>query len=113
MATPDKDQVFDRAAELCALLSVPERLRIVRSLHDGERTFEELLRRTGIAQPDLLPHLNTLCRSGLVTWRHSGADVFYGIADSKVSSLVQYLASQTGKQGLNLWGGLATPHSDG
>lgn len=109
MGTPEKDQVFDRAAELCALLAVPERLRIVRSLHDGERTFDELLARTGVSRPDLLPHLNTLCRSGLLTWCHRGVDVHYGIADAKASLLAEYLASQTRQSGSKFWGGASLP----
>ncbi len=109
VATPEKDRVFDRAAELCALLSVPERLRIVRSLHDGERTFDELLARTGISQLDLLPHLNTLCRSGLVTWCHRAVGVRYGIANAKASLLARYLASQTSNNGVSFWGGTPLP----
>lgn len=109
MATPDKGQAFDHAAELGALLCVPERLRIVRSLHDGERTFDELLARTGISQPDLLPHLNTLCRSGLLTWCHRGADVLYGIAEAKASLLAECLASQSRQGGSKYWVGASLP----
>jgi DNA-binding transcriptional ArsR family regulator len=107
MAGPERDPVFDRAAELCALLSRPERLRIVRSLYDGERTFDELLVRTGVSQPDLLPHLNTLCRHGLVAWRHQGLAVRYRLDPCRTGLLARCLASQIGQNVLNFRGDAA------
>lgn len=109
MGAPEPDQVFERAAQLCALLSVPERLRILRGLHDGERSFDELLVRTGIARAELLPHLNTLCRSGLVTWRHQRLGVLYGVTASKLGLVADHLARLTGHSVKNLWDGAPVP----
>jgi DNA-binding HxlR family transcriptional regulator len=106
VTTADEDPGLSSTVDLCALLSMPEHLRIVRGLLDGERTFDELLTRTGISQPELLAHLNTLCRGGLLVWRHQGVDVLYALAGIKPSLLAQCLASLGGT---NFWGGGPTP----
>jgi DNA-binding transcriptional ArsR family regulator len=106
---PEPDQIFERAARLCALLSVPERLRILRALYDGERSFDELLVRTGVVRTDLLPHLNTLCRSGLVTWRHRRLDVLYGVTATQLNLVAHHLARLMGHGSQPFWQGKLLP----
>lgn len=74
-------QVFERAAELFGLLSTPVRLRIVSVLCQSEKNVSELCSLIGVAQTNISQHLTMLYRSGMVTKRRSGTQVFYCIAD--------------------------------
>lgn len=87
-------QVFERAAELFALLSTPVRLRIVSALCKGEKNVGELRRLIDAAQPNISQHLTMLYRSGVVAKRRSGAQVFYRIADEFSGLVCRAVCSQ-------------------
>jgi ArsR family transcriptional regulator len=90
----DGDRVFERAAELFALLSTRVRLRIVRELLDGEKNVSQLMACVGASQPNLSDHLAVLYRSGLLSRRRDGAHVLYRIADDRLGLLAQWMAAQ-------------------
>ena len=79
--TVDQDEVFDKAADLFAVMSTPIRLRIISALCQGEKNVGQLLENIGVAQPNMSQHLNILFRSGVLGKRRQGAQVFYRIAD--------------------------------
>jgi ArsR family transcriptional regulator len=78
------DRVFEVAAELFALLSTPTRVRIVCELFRGEKNVGELLTRVGVSQSNMSQHLGTLYRSGVLSRRREGAQVFYRISSERV-----------------------------
>ena len=80
-ADDEMQQVFEKAAELFAVLSTPIRLRIISELCQGEKNVGQLLERIGVTQPNMSQHLNLLYRAGLLGKRRQGAQVFYRIAD--------------------------------
>lgn len=80
-------RVFERAADLFGLLAAPTRLRIIRELCGAELNVSELLMRIEITQPNMSRHLSLLYRSGLVSKRRDGAQIFYQVS-SDVRSLV-------------------------
>jgi ArsR family transcriptional regulator len=90
----EQDRVFQRAAELFALLSTPVRLRIVHELMGGERTVSQLIESVGASQPNLSQHLATLYRSGLLGRRRDGVHMFYRIAGDRLAALTQWLEAQ-------------------
>ena len=94
MDASDGDRVFERAAELFALLSTRVRLRIVRELLDGEKNVSQLIACVGASQPNLSHHLAVLYRSGLLSRRRDGAHVLYRIADDRLGLLAQWMAAQ-------------------
>ena len=94
MDSSDQDRVFQRAAELFALLSTRIRLRIVRELLDGEKNVGQLIGRVGASQPNLSRHLAVLHHSGLLSRRRDGSQVVYRIADDRLGMLAQWLATQ-------------------
>jgi len=49
----ESDQVYDKAAELFAVLSTPVRLRIIIELCQGEKNVGQLLGNIGVAQPNM------------------------------------------------------------
>lgn len=88
------DEVYDKAAELFALLSTPIRLRIIGQLCQGEKNVGQLLDQIGVAQPNMSQHLNILYRSGILGKRRQGAQVFYRIADETAVVVCRAVCTQ-------------------
>jgi ArsR family transcriptional regulator len=92
--TVDQDEVFDKAADLFAVLSTPIRLRIISALCQGEKNVGQLLESIGVAQPNMSQHLNILFRSGVLGKRRQGAQVFYRIADDTAAKVCRAVCTQ-------------------
>jgi DNA-binding transcriptional ArsR family regulator len=71
--TVNQDEVFDKAADMFAVMSTPIRLRIISALCQGEKNVGQLLEKIGVAQPNMSQHLNILFRSGVLSKRRQGA----------------------------------------
>ena len=93
-AEDETQQVFERAAELFAVLSTPIRLRIISELCQGEKNVGQLLGRIGVAQPNMSQHLNMLYRAGLLGKRRQGAQVFYRIVDESAVMVCRAVCTQ-------------------
>lgn len=74
--------VFEKAAEVFALLGTPLRLRILTLLCEREMNVTELRIALGGAQPSVSQNLATLYRSGVLVRQRKGAHVFYSINES-------------------------------
>lgn len=96
MDSEDDEQqaVFEKAAELFAVLSTPIRLRIISELCQGEKNVGQLHERIGVTQPNMSQHLNLLYRAGLLGKRRQGAQVFYRIADSSAVAVCRAVCTQ-------------------
>ncbi len=92
--TVKKDEVFDKAADLFAVMSTPIRLRIISALCQGEKNVGQLLEDIGVAQPNMSQHLNILFRSGVLGKRRQGAQVFYRIADDTAARVCRAVCTQ-------------------
>jgi ArsR family transcriptional regulator len=92
--TANKDEVFDKAADLFAVMSTPIRLRIISALCQGEKNVGQLLENIGVAQPNMSQHLNILFRSGVLGKRRQGAQVFYRIADDTAARVCRAVCTQ-------------------
>ena len=90
----DQDEVFDKAADLFAVMSTPIRLRIISALCQGEKNVGQLLENIGVAQPNMSQHLNILFRSGVLGKRRQGAQVFYRIADDTAARVCRAVCTQ-------------------
>ena len=90
----DSQQVFEKAAELFAVLSTPIRLRIISELCQGEKSVGQLLERIDIAQPNMSQHLNILYRAGLLGKRRQGAQMFYRIVDVNAVGVCRAVCTQ-------------------
>ena len=78
----DSSAVFERAAEVFALLGTPLRLRIVSLLCEYEMNVGELRSALGGAQPSVSQNLAMLYRSGVLTRQRRGANIFYTVNPS-------------------------------
>jgi DNA-binding transcriptional ArsR family regulator len=90
----DSDQVFTMAADLFRVLSASMRLRVIKSLCDGEKNVSELLAEISTTQPNMSQHLNTLYKSGVLAKRRDGVQIYYRIADERVASLCRIVCAQ-------------------
>lgn len=88
------DEVFEKAAELFAVLSTPIRLRIISELCRGEKNVGQLLDHIGVSQPNMSQHLNIMYRSGVLGKRRHGAQVFYRIADESAVVVCRAMCTQ-------------------
>ena len=83
----ETDEVFEKAAEMFAVLSTPIRLRIISELCQGEKNVGQLLDQIGVAQPNMY-------RSGILGKRRQGAQMFYRIADEKAVVVCRAMCTQ-------------------
>lgn len=77
-----------RVADRLRVLGQVVRLRLVEQLRAGEATPQELADTLGLTQQNVSKHLQVLHRSGVVTRRPDGANVFYALADDSTARLL-------------------------
>ena len=88
------DDVFETAAELFALLSTPIRLKIISAVCQGEKNVSELLAAIDTTQPNMSQHLATLYRSGVLTKRREGTQIYYRLQSERVATLCRAVCTQ-------------------
>lgn len=74
-------------AERFKALSEPMRLKLLRSLMDGEKTVSELVEETGGLQANVSKHLGVLLDAGVVGRRKVGLYSHYRITDESTFEL--------------------------
>lgn len=90
----ETEAVFEKAAEMFAVLSTPIRLRIISELCQGEKNVGQLLDQIDVAQPNMSQHLNIMYRSGILGKRRQGAQMFYRIADENAVVVCRAMCTQ-------------------
>lgn len=85
--------------EICALLSAPFRLELVRRLRDGQRVTS-MAEAMGTTQTALSHHLAVLRSAGLVIAERTGKEVLYRLNTAMIDGLIADLTQIT----------LDTPH---
>jgi ArsR family transcriptional regulator len=104
MARPNKQDTIRPALDLQAmrlaaaeasgylrLLSNEDRLLLLCQLTEGERAVGELEQLLDIRQPTLSQQLGILREQGLVTTRREGKNIFYSVADDRVTEILTLL----------------------
>ncbi len=81
------DELLTRIAEVLKAMADPTRLKILHSLHNGERCVSDILSVVGGSQANVSKHLSVLKRAGLVDSRRDGLNVFYRIIDEGVFTI--------------------------
>lgn len=81
------DKTLDRVAKFLKAMSEPNRLKILRSLHDGELSVTDLIAGTGATQSNVSKHLAVLTAAGIVSFRKEGTSVYYRIADPNIIAI--------------------------
>ncbi len=93
-AQSNEDQVFDSVAELFSLLSTPIRLKIISAVCNGEKNVSELLSQIETTQPNMSQHLATLYRSGVLSKRREGTQIYYRLQSERVAVLCRAVCTQ-------------------
>ena len=89
-----KERVFESVAELFSVLSTPIRLKIISAVCNGEKNVSELLSEIRTTQPNMSQHLSTLYRSGVLSKRREGTQVYYRLQSERVATLCRAVCTQ-------------------
>ena len=81
------DETLELVAVFLKSMAEPTRLKILRSLHDGERTVSEIMEETGANQSNASKHLSLLTSAHIVTFRKIGTSVYYKISDPNITAI--------------------------
>lgn len=80
-------------AKLFRGLADPSRLAILEALREGPRSVGEVVRATGLNQPNTSNHLACLLDCGLVVREPRGRFVYYALSDERVEELLALAAT--------------------
>jgi DNA-binding transcriptional ArsR family regulator len=90
----EADVVYDSAAELFGLLATPIRLKIISALCNGEKNVSELIDAIHTTQPNMSQHLAMLYRSGVLSKRREGTQIYYKLQSERVATLCRAVCTQ-------------------
>jgi DNA-binding transcriptional ArsR family regulator len=79
-----EEELYRLQAELCKGMAHPKRIRILRTLEDGEKTVNELAKIIGIPQANVSQHLGLLRQFGILQTRRDGSSIYYSISDHRI-----------------------------
>ena len=85
--TPKK-RLFEHFASVAKALGSSNRLELLETLSQGERSVDDLAKTSGMSVANTSHHLKTLRVSGLVHARRDGLQIFYRLADDAVTNLL-------------------------
>jgi DNA-binding transcriptional ArsR family regulator len=83
--------------EVCLILkslSHPQRLLIMAHLLGGEKTVTELVKLSGVSQPQISQFLMRMKSENLIRCRRQGKFQYYGVTDRRLANLMKALQSQ-------------------
>jgi DNA-binding transcriptional ArsR family regulator len=89
-----EERVFNSVAELFSVLSTPIRLKIISAVCNGEKNVSQLLAEIETTQPNMSQHLNMLYRSGVLTKRREGTQMYYKLQSERVATLCRAVCTQ-------------------
>lgn len=81
------DSEIEYVATRFKILSESSRLKILRSLFDGEKSVSEIIEQTGLLQANVSKQLRILMNNGIVSCRPEGLMRYYKIADFTIQQI--------------------------
>ena len=94
------------AERLLKVLADVNRLRILQTIGDGERSVSEVMERTGLAQTLVSFHLRILREAGVLATERRGPFIYYRLTDPSLINLLEASA----RYGAILSDGKGTTH---
>ena len=79
-------------------LGEASRLRLIMAVEPGEKNVSQLVAATGMSQPNVSSHLQTLADAGILTRRKERMNVFYAIADPTICGLYKQVLGSLQKR---------------
>jgi ArsR family transcriptional regulator len=95
---PASAQLLQRIAERLKAMADPMRLKILHTIHDGERCVNDILAEVGGSQANVSKHLSVLRGAGLVDCRRDGVNVYYTIVDPTVFEICRSVCDSMEKR---------------
>ena len=95
---PVSDEALGLIASWFRTLSEPSRLKILRSLEEGEKNISDLVTATGLTQANVSRHVQSLVDAGMVGRRREGLAAVCFIADPTISQLCDTVCSNLMKR---------------
>lgn len=86
-ASPKK-QIFTHFAQIAKAMASPNRLELLETLAQGERSVERLAEAAGMSIANTSHHLQVLREGGLVRARKEGVQVFYRLSDDEIPQML-------------------------
>lgn len=87
----EDSEVCLKRAKLLRGFADSSRLAILQALRDGPRSVGEIVRATGLSQPNASNHLRCLSECGLAVGEQRGRHVHYRLTDPRISQLLELL----------------------
>jgi DNA-binding transcriptional ArsR family regulator len=81
------NETLAQVAKFLKAMDEPNRLKILRALHDGELTVTKIIAETSATQSIVSKHLAILTAVGIVASRKEGTSTFYKIADPNITAI--------------------------
>jgi rhodanese-related sulfurtransferase/biotin operon repressor len=88
-----KKKLFEQFARVAKSLASPNRLELLETLAQGEKSVDALAQATGMSVANTSHHLQILRDSGLSVSRKEGLQVFYRLSDDKIPNLMGCISS--------------------
>jgi len=92
------DEALEMIASWFRVLAEPSRLRILRTLEQGEKNITELVAATGLTQANVSRHVQSLAQAGMVGRRKEGLVTICHIADPAITDLCDTVCSNLQKR---------------
>ena len=80
-----------------AMLAEPTRLKVMHAICECERTVNQIVGDTGIAQSNVSRHLGFMYRHGVVERRRDGNKVYYRVCDETMPELCRAVCASIAK----------------
>jgi ArsR family transcriptional regulator len=87
------EEALEMIASWFRVLAEPSRLRILRSLEEGEKNITDLVTATGLTQANVSRHVQSLAQAGMVGRRKEGLVTMCFIADPAITELCDSVCS--------------------
>ena len=81
------DETLAKVSVFLKSIAELTRLKILRSIHDGEKTVSEIMSDTQGTQSNVSKHLAILAASHIVTFRKEGTSIYYKITDPNIVAI--------------------------
>ena len=95
---PVTDEALSLIASWFKVLAEPSRLRILRSIEEGEKNITELVAATGLTQANVSRHVQSLAEAGMVGRRRAGLVTICYIADPTITELCDTVCNNLQKR---------------
>ncbi len=83
----ERSHAIDAVASYFGVLSEPTRIRIMHAICEEEKTVSQIVEEIGASQTNVSRHLGIMHRSGVLSRRKQGNQVYYRTADAAMVDL--------------------------